>query len=304
MILTSQNAGTVSSYKAFPYLPKSIADNNLLSPSHQFINLPTNNGNPYWTEDAPSGWLQYSPYYNVFLKFYLKADGSDENIANGGGNIHSLKSAGLGSSLGLSKAVSISTNTVLPPYSENKNWTLYQIFKTIPITTQTSVNFGCFYKVLAQDFLRGFNFGGIALYFTKGARSSYLNYSAVHGGAVSILGGLTNYTYFNTYDSSKVYEAYNQWLGQDIIKIKRLALRNLTVRGVPNPAIVNQWQFLNHVVQIPTFVSGGEENDGVSGVPDSCTMIIFFAENNSYLDDQSGINTGAIQFLYPFLTLS
>lgn len=302
IISPSISAGFVNSYKSFPYLPRDIRDNNSIAPYHEFIDLPTNNSLPHWTEQPPFSWSQYGSYYNLFLKYYLKADGGDEQIANGGGRIHSLKAASLGSSLGLSKARSITTNTIVGGVEDNKDWSLSQILYTVSITTQTYVNFGCFYKVLEQDLLRALNFGGIALYFTKGSSKSYLNYSVVHGGGASLLGN-NSYTYLNTYDGSKTYEAYNQWLGQPIIKFKKLAQTSLRQAGQPNTSLLNQWQFLNYQVEIPTFVSS-PDNDGVTDKADSCTIMLFFGENNSYLDDGSGLNTGSVQFLYPFLSLS
>lgn len=301
IIFPSISAGS-NSYKSFPYLPREIRDNNSIAPDHEFINLPTNNSLPYWTEQPPFSWSQYAPYYNVFLKYYLKADGSDENVPDGGGRIHALKAASFGSSLGVSpKERNITSNTISTSL-ENQDWSLSQILYTVSITTQTYVNFGCFYKVLEQDLLRSLNFGGIALYFTKGSSKSYLNYSVVHGGVASLLGN-SSYTYLNTYDGSKIYEAYNQWLGQPIIKFKKLAQTSLRQAGQPNTSLLNQWQFLNYQVEIPTFVSSPDD-DGVTGKADSCTIMLFFGENNSYLDDGSGLNTGSVQFLYPFLTLS
>lgn len=315
IILPSITNGSIGgSYESFPYLPRSIRDNNIFA--DDFINLPEIGGIPQWTENPPPGWVQFAPYYNVFLKWYLKADESDENVANGGGRVHALKAGGIGSSLGLTKARNVTTNTIAQT-QDDKNWSLHQISKTVNITTQTHVNFGCFYKVLQQDILRSLNFGGIAVFFTKGFRQSYLNYSIVHGGSATLLpfGDNSTYTYLNTYDGSKTYEAYNQWLGQDIIKLKKLAQTRLRYEGLlapseipfagqPITALLNQWQFLNYQVEIPTFVNTFGEDDGTTGKADSCTMMLFFGENNSYLDDGSGLNTGSIQFLYPFLSLS
>ena len=216
--------------------------------------------------------------------------------------------------MGLTKERNVTTNTIAET-QDDEDWSVYQILHTVPITTQTYVNFGGFYKVLQQDILRSLNFGGIAVFFTKGSSQSYLNYSIIHGGTASLLGNNSTYTYLNTYDGSKTYEAYNQWLGQPIIKLKKLAQTRLRYEGLLEPsevplagqpitALLNQWQFLNYQVEIPTFVNTFGEDDGTTGKADSCTMMLFFGENNSYLDDGSGLNTGAIQFLYPFLSLS
>ena len=300
IILPSITNGSIGgSYESFPSLPRSIRDNN--SFADDFINLPEDGGIPKWTENAPPGWLQYSPYYYVFLKWYLKAKEIDENVADGGGRVHALKAGGIGSSLGLTPDRMLTLCPISCSYvSANPNWSIYSISRTVSITTENFVNFGCFLKVLNKDLLRPMNIAGIALYFTKGIRNSYFNYSLVHGGNSfdigQIPGDSSSYTYFNTYDSSKVYEAYNQWIGQPIIKIKSLAKIN-------QYSIFNQWQFLNYKVQIPTFVNSPED-DGVTGKADNCTMMLFFGENNGYLDDGSGLNTGAVQFLYPFLSLS
>ena len=288
----------------FPNLPESILSNNSISPYHNFTNLPTQNGIPKWTEEPPLNWSQYSPYYNLFLKWYLNANGADETVIGGGERTHALKTGGIGSSLGLSPVTNVTINTTSTS-DIYKDWSLYRILYTVPITTQTYVNFGSFYKASFLDNLRPLNFAGIGLYFTKGSRSSYLNYSMVHGGSVNtLLGNDSAYTYLNTYDQSKTYEAYNQWLGQDIIKFKKLGARsNKTIIGLPDREFLDKWQFLNYQVEIPTFVSSGED-DGTTGKADSCTIMLFFGESNFYLNDNSGVNSGSVQFVYPFLSLT
>lgn len=300
IILPSITNGSIGgSYESFPYLPRPILDNN--SFADDFINLPTDGfGVPRWTENAPPGWSQYSPYYYVFLKWYLKAKEIDENVADGGGRVHALKAGGIGSSLGLTPDRMLTLCPISCSPSVNPDWSIYSISQTISITTENFVNFGCFLKVLNQDPLRPLNIAGIALYFTKSFRKSYFNYSLVHGGDsfnISLIpGDSSSYTYFNTYDASKVYEAYNQWIGQPIIKIKGLAKTNQS-------SIFNQWQFLNYKIDIPTFTNTPQD-DGITGKADSCTMMIFFGENNGYLDDGSGSRSGSVQFLRPFLSLS
>lgn len=299
IILPSIANGSIGgSYESFPSLPRSILNNNIFA--DDFISLPQTDGTPQWTENAPPGWLQYSPYYYVFIKWYLKAREIDENVADGGGRVHALKAGGIGSSLGLPDERMLTQCPIECSVEHNPNWSIYSISRTVSITTENFVNFGCFLKVLNQDPLRLRNIAGIALYFTKGIRQSYFNYSLVHGGDSFniglIPGNSSSYTYFSVYDPLKVYEAYYQWIGQPIIKIKSLAKINQS-------SIFNQWQFLNYQVEIPTFVNSPDD-DGATGKADTCTMMIFFGENNGYLDDDSGLNTGAVQFLYPFLSLS
>jgi hypothetical protein len=297
IVLPSSSSGFINSNKAFPYLPRSIRDNNSLYPNNEFKVLPTQGGVAKWTETAPSGWGQYSPYYGVFLKYYLKSDESTESIPAGGGNIHCLKAAGIGSRLGVGITRNVTKNPISTTNIAN-DWSMYTIVaNSVSITTQTYVDFGCFYKVSSKDSLRSLNFGAIAIHFTKSATfNSYLNYSIIHGGGVNLLGNNSTYTYFNTYDADKTYEAYNQWLGRAVIKFKKLDEINQS-------SIFDQWQFLTYRVAIPTFVNTPQD-DGTTGKADSCTLRLCFCENNSYLDDGSGLNTGSIQFLYPFLSLS
>jgi len=292
-----RDINSYNNLKLFPNLPKSILDNNSLSPYHQFIDLPTANGIPKWTESAPVGWQQSAPYYNVFLKFYLKSNGGDETVPNGGQRIHALKAASFGSALGNHKAKNVTKNTIGTSNHAN-DWSLSTIRRTVNIPpSQTFVNFGCFYKVLSKDPLRPLNFGAIAIHFSRQGVASYVNYSVIHGGEVDLLGNSATYTYLNTYNSSKVRESYHQWLGQPIIRFRKLSQINQN-------SVFNRWQFLNHKVVIPTFQSSPSEGDIVDGKADSCTIMICFGENNSYLDDGSGLNTGAVQFLYPFLSLT
>ena len=299
IVLPSTSSGFISSNKAFPYLPRSIRDNNSLYPNNEFKVLPTENGVAKWTESAPNGWSQYGPYYNIFLKYYLKSDDSAESIPAGGGNIHCLKAAGIGSRLGVSISRNITKNPIGTTNLAN-DWSMYTIVaNSVSITTQTYVDFGCFYRVTSNDPMRSLNFGAIAINFSRSTpvfSDSYLNYSIIHGGGVNLLGNSSTYTYFNTYDPAKTYEAYNQWLGSPIIKFKKLDEINQS-------SVFNQWQFLTYRVTIPTFVNT-PQNDGATGKAQTCTLRLCFCENNSYLDDGSGLNTGSIQFLYPFLNLS
>jgi len=297
IVLPSTSSGFISSNKAFPYLPRSIRNNNSLYPNNEFKVLPTEGGVTKWTEKAPNGWSQYSPYYGVFVKFYLKSDESAESIPAGGGNIHCLKAAGIGSRLGLERERNITKNPAGTTNLAN-DWSMYTIIaNSVSITTQTYVDFGCFYRVTSNDPMRSLNFGAIAINFTKDSSRSYLNYSIIHGGGVNLLGNNSTYTYLNRFDPSSVYSASNQWLGSAIIKFKKLDEINQS-------SVFNQWQFLTYRVEIPTFANTPPQDDGATGKAQTCTLRLCFCENNSYLDDGSGLNTGSIQFLYPFLNLS
>ena len=299
IVLPSTSSGFISSNKAFPYLPRSIRNNNSLYPNNEFIVLPTQGGVAKWTESPPNGWGQYSPYYSVFVKFYLKSDDSAESIPAGGGNIHCLKAAGIGSRLGLERERNITKNPIGTTNLTN-DWSMYTIIaNSVSITTQTYVDFGCFYRVTSNDPMRSLNFGAIAINFSRStpvSSNSYLNYSIIHGGGVNLLGNNSTYTYLNVFDNSSSYLAPNQWLGSAIIKFKKLDEINQS-------SVFNQWQFLTYRVEIPTFVNT-PQNDGATGKAQTCTLRLCFCENNSYLDDGSGLNTGSIQFLYPFLNLS
>ena len=299
IVLPSTSSGFISSNKAFPYLPRSIRDNNSLYPNNEFIVLPTQNGVAKWTESAPNGWSQYGPYYNVFLKYYLKSDDSAESIPAGAGNIHCLKAAGIGSRLGIARERNVTKNLIGATNLAN-DWSMYTIIASpVSITTQTYVDFGCFYRVTSNDPLRSLNFGAIAISFQRSIPyyyDSYLNYSIIHGGGVNLLGNNSSYTHLNVFDASSLYSARNQWLGSSVIKFKKLDEINQS-------SAFNQWQFLTYRVAIPTFVSSPQD-DGSTGKAQTCTLRLCFCENNSYLDDGSGLNTGSIQFLYPFLNLS
>ena len=58
------------------------------------------------------------------------------------------------------------------------------------------------------------------------------------------------------------------------------------------------WQYLEFNVPVPTF---DLLEDGVAGKATYCNLSICFGENNSYLDDNSGINSGSVTFYYPFI---
>jgi hypothetical protein len=277
--------------------------NNLITP-YQFTSLPTgSNGGVKWTESPPVNWAQYGPYYNLFNKVYLKRDGTLETTPNGGRNVHSIKVFGLGSRLGLAKMINVQQ-----PIQE-ENWSLPIVRYSVDLydgNPYTHVKFGVFYKVNSTDQLRPKNFAGIFLNFTRNISydiqpnnlSSYVNYAVIHGGDVDLLGNSSNYTYLNNYLPS-VYDARNQWISREIIKFKKLAQINQN-------SVLNNWQYLEYIVPIPTFSNNIADPDGTNGnngPSTRCTLNICFGENNSYLDDGSGINSGSVLFYYPFLNL-
>lgn len=270
--------------------------NNLINP-YQFINLPSDDGITKWTEWAPINWEQFGPYYNLFLKYYLRRDGSLETIPDGGGNVHSVKCASLGSALGLIKRTQVTTNTIANEYIDIGNWSVSNIQYTVNIPVDKNyVKFGVFYKVNSSDPLRDLNFAGIYLKFNIDGISSYVNYATIHGGGVNLLGNSSNYTYINSYGPDP-YDATKQWIGIPIIKFKKLAEINQS-------SVFDTWQYLEFTVPVPTFsTTPVETTDGVNGKATSCTFHICFGENNSYLDVLPRVNTGSVLFYYPFLNL-
>ena len=272
-----------------------ISDNLILP--YQFTNLPVGNqGELKWTEEAPVGWVQYGPYYNLFLKYYLRRDGSLETIPNGGENVHSVKCASIGSSVQLQKAIVVTTNTISNNYLDIGNWSVSSINYTVTIPEdKNNVKFGVFYKVNSSDPLRDLNFAGIYLSFNRGNEfKSYVNYAIIHGGGVNLLGNNSTYTYFNTYDALKTYESYHQWVGSPITKTKKLAEINQS-------SVFDTWQYLEFNVPVPTF---DPLEDGEDGKATYCTLSICFGENNYYINDLSEINSGSVTFYYPFLNLN
>jgi len=283
-------------------------ENNLITP-YKFIKLPIGNqGQVRWTEKQPIGWTnQYGPYYALFNKVYLRRDGSLETIPNGGGNVHSMKVFGLGSSLGRPQVINVQEPI------QDLNWSAPRIQYDINLQylNKKSVRFGVFYKVNSTDPLRSLNFAGIFLNFTRNISfngsnpfylSSYVNYAIIHGGGVDLLGNSSNYTYLNNYLSSP-FDARYQWLGTPIIKFKKLA-------QIDQNSVFNTWQYLEFTVPIPTFSNDSAEPDGTNGGAGEnngpatrCTLNICFGENNAYLDDNSRINSGSVLFYYPFLNL-
>jgi hypothetical protein len=280
---------------------------NLITP-YEFTSLPTGvQGQVQWTEKKPIGWAsQYGPYYNLFNKVYLRRDGSLETIPNGGGNVHSMKVFGIGSSLERPLAINVQE-----PIQE-LNWSMPRIRYDVDLeyAGKSYVKFGVFYKVNSTDPLRSLNFAGIFLNFTRDISdeiqprniSSYVNYAIIHGGDVDLLGNSSNYTYLNNYLGSS-FDARYQWLGEQIIKFKKLAQINQN-------SVFNTWQYLEFTVPIPTFSNDTAEPDGTdngsfdnNGPATRCTLNICFGENNDYLDDNSGINSGSVLFYYPFLNL-
>jgi hypothetical protein len=271
---------------------------NLILP-YQFTELPVGDqGQVKWTEEAPVGWNQYGPYYNLFNKVYLRRDGSLESIPNGGGNVHSMKAFGLGTSAQLPKVVNL-TKDQSPTYIGS--WSVPRISYSVNIPEdKTYVNFGCFYKVPANDGLRSRNFGAIYLHFNVpgdlGRNSSYLNFYAIGGQDITNFVGsvFPNYLYLNDFVGS-FYSANTQWIGQNVIKLRQLGVIN-------QGSYTDDWQFLNFKVEIPTFsTTDPNGSDYYDGRPISCTMALCFGENIAYLDDGSGINSGSIIFYYPYL---
>ena len=274
-----------------------IVQNNLITP-YQFTSLPiSDQGETRWTESAPIGWSQFGPYYNLFLKYYLRRDGSLETIPDGGGNVHSIKCASLGSTIELPKTTQVTTNTIANENIDIGNWSVSNIQYEVNIPVdKNSVKFGVFYKVNSSDPLRDLNFAGIYLKFNVDGISSYVNYATIHGGSVNLLGNSSNYSYINSYGPDP-YDATKQWIGRPIIKFKKLAEINQS-------SVFDTWKYLEYTVPVPTFSTTPlETTDGVDGKATSCTFHICFGENNSYLDVLPRVNTGSVLFYYPFLNL-
>ena len=278
--------------------------NNLILP-YQFTSLPTGDqGEVKWTERAPIDWVQYGPYYNLFNKVYLRIDGSLESIPNGGGNVHSMKVFGLGTKAGyFLPAINLTSASPYTPFLID--WSVPRISYSVNIPEdKTYVNFGCFYKVPANDRLRSRNFGAIYLHFNVpmdlGTNSSYLNFYVIGGEDITNFPGnvFPNYLYLNNFVGTNFYNANTQWIGQNVIKLRQLGVIN-------QGSNTDDWQFLNFQVEIPTFSTTAlDGNDYYNGRPISCTMALCFGEDNDYLDDGSGINSGSVLFYYPFLNFS
>jgi hypothetical protein len=277
--------------------------NNLITP-YQFTELPVGNqGQVRWTESPPIGWGQYGPYLNLFNKVYLRRDGSLESIPNGGGNVHSIKTFGLGSVISQSYQYNVSIDQY-DSFTLQNNWSIYQLNYSIfdiPVN-KNYVNFGCFYKVPANDRLRPLNFGFVRIDFQVDlAPASYINYYTIGGEDMpALVGGTDSYYNINFYESSppRIYNPFRQWNGEPIIKLKNLGR---TTQG----SNTDDWQFLNFKVEIPTFSTTAP--DGADSTNGRATRINFkfgFCENTSYLDDGSGINSGSVLFYYPFLNLT
>jgi len=271
---------------------------NLILP-YQFRLLPIGDqGQTKWTEAPPINWLQYGPYYNLFNKVYLRRDGSLETIPNGGGNVHSMKAFGLGTTVDQFPVANLA-NEIL-----EETWSVPRISYSVNVpANKTYVNFGCFYKVPANDRLRGGNFGAIYLHFNsagpEGSNSSYFNFYTICGGDIAFFPGniYPNYLYLNRWTTAQPYSPMTQWIGQNVIKLRQLG-------SINQSSTTDDWQFLNFQVEIPTFsATDPNGNDYYDGRPSTCTMALCFGENNAYLDDNSGINSGSVLFYYPFLNL-
>jgi hypothetical protein len=275
---------------------------NLILP-YQFTSLPTGDqGQVQWTERGPVNWEWYGPYYNLFNKVYLRRDGSLETIPNGGGNVHSMKAFGLGTTADLPKVINL-TNDQSP--TDLTSWSVPRISYNVNIPANKNyVNFGCFYKVPANDRLRSRNFGAIYLHFNSngpaGRNKSYFNFYVIGGEDIPFFPGnvFPYYLYLSNFGGAGFYNPNTQWINPTVIKLRQLGLVNQS-------SSTDDWQFLNLQVEIPTFsTTAPNGNDYYDGRPYSCTMALCFGENNAYLDDGSGINSGSIIFYYPFLYFS
>jgi hypothetical protein len=272
---------------------------NLILP-YQFTSLPTDTqGQVVWSERPPINWNQYGPYRGLFNKVYLRRDGSLETIPNGGGNVHSIKTFGVGSTLGIDYLRNVSIDQY-NNFTLVNNWSIYQIDYTVntPIN-KNYVNFGCFYKVPANDRLRPLNFGFIRIdFYVGGIVPSYMNYYTIGGEDMPTLVGGTNQYFYLNIDESPVYVPYRQWNGARVIKLKNLGR---TTQG----SNTDDWQFLNFKVEIPTFsTTAPDGNDETNGRATNVTFKLGFAENLSYLDVLPRVNSGSVIFYYPFLYFS
>jgi hypothetical protein len=273
---------------------------NLIVP-YQFTSLPTGaQGQVQWSENPPIGWGEYGPYLGVFNKVYLRRDGSLETIPNGGGNVHSIKTFGVGSTLGQPSVGNVSIDQY-DNFTLQNNWSIYQLdynIFDIPIN-RNYVNFGCFYKVPANDRLRPLNFGFVRIDFQAGfVAPSYMNYYTIGGEDMPVLvGGTNSYYYINGYENSppRIYNPLSQWNGSRIIKLKNLG-------RITQGSNTDDWQFLNFKVEIPTFsTTAPDGDDSTNGRATQVNFKFGFCENLSYLDVLPRVDSGSVIFYYPFL---
>lgn len=268
-----------------------IIKQNLIIP-YKFENLPIDQyGNVQWSEFAPTNWVQYGPYRSVFNKVYLRKDESLETIPNGGGNEHIVKLFGVGSKLGLFPVSNLSVDQYNDDIPIN-NWSLPRIFYAVNIpVNKTYVHFGCFYKIPANDRLRPLNLASVNIVLSSYGYSSYINHYTICGESVpTLVGGTDDYYAIYGYQESppRVYDPYKQWNGNSVKKIRNLGQKI-------QDSSTNDWQLLNFKIEIPN------ENHPNFKKPSDVTFFLGFGENLTYLDDNSGFNTGSIYFYNPFL---
>jgi len=159
----------------------------------------------------------------------------------------------------------------------------------------TTVNFGCSVRIAKNDQLRPKNFGGIFINFKKSTYRSYVNYIAVCGNEVpTLLGDNNPYT---TFDADSDSNAMSQWLGPNTSKAKVKKLSQ-TVQD----DTYDSWRIINGSATIPTFSTAG--NDATNGRAEYVSLHMYFAESFVYLNNNDGVETGAMFFYNPYLYFS
>lgn len=217
-----------------------------------------------------------------------------------------LKMFGAGSKFGALNNTNylktITSTTSFTP-TDNQSWTKYGVEQTVAIPSWArKVKYGVKYLIISGDEFRFNNFGGLSVYFQKGANRSYVNLNMIRKETsvdtaylddLDTFYGINSYVNFNSDAGSN---ALCQWLGPQTSKVK-VKRRPSTYIGASNLDVFN---VLSDTIDIPIFSTSGGSPDANDGFPDYVSIQMFFAEWVSYLNN-SGILSGAIYFYEPFL---
>lgn len=257
-----------------------------------------------YKHNSPLFYIPISDNYHTFANRTFHQINAPYNVLPIGHPIQPrlIKMFGAGTTFSRSQSylqtiINTTSFSVSPP--ANTSWTKYGVEQIVTIPSwATKVVYGVKYLAKSDDLFRGNNFGGLKLNFRLTAYRNYINIHLIRrntAAAVDTLESLYGsniYTYFNN-DLGSL--ATYQWLGPQVSKVKIRKRSSTTIDSNADKFIK-----IYDTIDIPTFSSSYAESDWGNGRPTTVSLEMFFAEWNSYLNDDA-VSSGSIYFYEPFL---
>ena len=221
-----------------------------------------------------------------------------------------IKMFGAGTKFGITQSpfTIINASSVVVSPSDSQSWVKYGVEQIVEIPSWANkVAYGVKYLAKNDDLFRGNNFAGLKLNFRllddpeNPFTIPYRNYVNVHlirkaaATAVDTLESLYGTNTYKYFDNDLGSLATYQWLGPNVSKVK-IRKRSSTIID----SNADKFMQIYDTIDIPTFSSSSGEPDWGDGRPQFVSLEMFFAEWNTYLNNDA-VSSGSIYFYEPFI---